>query len=172
MALTVERGELVAVLGPNGSGKSTLLRCIAGLLPIDAGSIEVDGDGARRGVDRSLRPPERRPIGVVFQDYLLFAHLSALENVAFGLRARGTAKGAAHDAARTWLGRVGLADHAEHRPGELSGGQAQRVALARALATDPPCCCSTNHWPPSMPAPAAPSAAICAATSSRSTGCG
>ena len=137
VALTVERGELVAVLGPNGSGKSTLLRCIAGLLPIDAGSIEVDGTVLDDASTDQFVPPERRPIGVVFQDYLLFAHLSALENVAFGLRARGTAKRAAHETARTWLGRVGLADHAEHRPGELSGGQAQRVALARALAIDP-----------------------------------
>ena len=92
VALTVERGELVAVLGPNGSGKSTLLRCIAGLLPIDAGSIEVDGTVLDDASTDQFVPPERRPIGVVFQDYLLFAHLSALENVAFGLRARGTAK--------------------------------------------------------------------------------
>ena len=135
--LTVGDGEVVAVLGPNGAGKTTLLRALAGLLPIDHGRIEVDGevlDDPERG---TFLPPERRPVGVVFQDYLLFAHLSALENVAFGLRARGTPKAEARAAAMDLLGRVGLADHARHRPRALSGGQAQRVALARALATGP-----------------------------------
>jgi molybdate transport system ATP-binding protein len=81
--------------------------------------------------------PEWRPVAVVFQDYLLFPNLSAIENVAFGLRARGVAKGEARARATAWLERVGLADHAGHRPRALSGGQAQRVALARALATEP-----------------------------------
>jgi molybdate transport system ATP-binding protein len=81
--------------------------------------------------------PELRPTAVVFQDYLLFPNLSALENVAFGMRARGIGKATARARAHEWLERVGLADHAQHRPGALSGGQAQRVALARALATDP-----------------------------------
>ena len=135
--LTIEDGETVAVLGPNGSGKTTLFRCLAGLLPIDGGRIELDGvaldDPAR---DVFVRP-ERRPVAVVFQDYLLFPNLTALENVAFGLRARGIAKHEARDRAEGWLERVGLADHAHHRPRALSGGQAQRVALARALATEP-----------------------------------
>ncbi len=82
-------------------------------------------------------PAEQRPIGVVFQDYLLFAHLTAIENVAFGLRARGVPKSEARREHARWLARVGLDDHASHRPRSLSGGQAQRVALARALATDP-----------------------------------
>jgi molybdate transport system ATP-binding protein len=135
--LTVEPGEVVAVLGPNGAGKSTLLRAVAGLTPIDAGRIVLDGqllDDPAAGV---FVPPERRPIGVVFQDYLLFPNLTALDNVAFGLLARRRPKASARQVAREWLGRVGLVDHAHHRPRALSGGQAQRVALARALATDP-----------------------------------
>jgi molybdate transport system ATP-binding protein len=136
-AVTVAAGERLAVLGPNGSGKSTLLRCLAGLLAVDDGFVIVDGvtldDPAR---DRFV-PAEQRPIGVVFQDYLLFPNLSAVENVAFGLRAAGTSRRQARQTALGWLHRVGLGDHAEHRPGELSGGQAQRVALARALVRDP-----------------------------------
>src|SRR4029077_6220873 len=82
-------------------------------------------------------PANQRPMGVVFQDYLLFPSLTAIENVAFGLRARGVPRGDARQRALTWLTRVGLDDHAQLRPGALSGGQAQRVALARALATEP-----------------------------------
>ena len=135
--LSVNAGEVLAILGPNGAGKSTVLRALAGLLPIQQGQITIDGlmlDDPDRHV---FIPAERRPIGVVFQDYLLFAHLSALENVAFGLRARGMAKTKARSIAEDWLHRVGLGDHADHRPRALSGGQAQRVALARALASDP-----------------------------------
>jgi molybdate transport system ATP-binding protein len=135
--LTVEPSELVAVLGPNGAGKSTVLRCVAGLVPADSGRITLDGTTLDDAATGTFVTPERRPIGVVFQDYLLFAHLSALENVAFGLRARGTPKAPARRTAAAWLERVGLSGHERHRPGELSGGQAQRVALARALATDP-----------------------------------
>jgi molybdate transport system ATP-binding protein len=135
--LSVEPGEVLAILGPNGAGKSTLLRALAGLLPIDAGRVTIDDEVLDDPAEGVFVSAERRPIGVVFQDYLLFAHLSALENVAFGLRARGSGKVAARAAAREWLARVGLSDHALHRPGALSGGQAQRVALARALATDP-----------------------------------
>ncbi len=135
--LSVAAGELVAVLGPNGSGKSTLLRCIAGLLPIDDGQVVVDGLPLDDPHDGTFVPPEQRPIGMVFQDYLLFPNMTALENVAFGLRATGVPRHEARRTALTWLERVGLADHAEHRPGQLSGGQAQRVALARALARRP-----------------------------------
>jgi molybdate transport system ATP-binding protein len=137
VALTVERGEMLAVLGPNGAGKSTVLRALAGLLTIDRGRIAVDGLVVDEPARSTFVAAERRPIGVVFQDYLLFAHLSALDNVAFGLRARGTGRADARRRAGDWLDRVGLADHAAHRPAALSGGQAQRVALARALATDP-----------------------------------
>lgn len=135
--LTVDVGETVAILGPNGAGKTTLFRCLAGLLPLDTGHLRLDGlslDVPAAGV---FVPPERRPIGVVFQDYLLFPNLNALENVAFGLRARHVQRREARHRANQWLERVGLADHAHHRPGSLSGGQAQRVALARALATEP-----------------------------------
>ena len=141
LALDVEiataSGETVAVLGPNGSGKTTLLRCLAGLLPIDAGRIELDGEVLDDPDRHVFVAPERRPVAVVFQDYLLFPNMTAVENVAFGLRARGVPKGEAGRAAAEWLDRIGLADHAHHRPGALSGGQAQRVALARALATQP-----------------------------------
>jgi molybdate transport system ATP-binding protein len=135
--LRVEPGELVALLGPNGAGKSTVFRCLAGLLPIDAGHIEVDGHCLDDPAASIFVPPERRPVAMVFQDYLLFANLTALENVAFGLRARGVDKTDARARATTWLERVGLNDYSNRRPRQLSGGQAQRVALARALATQP-----------------------------------
>src|SRR3954471_7192865 len=134
--LHAEAGETVALLGPNGAGKTTVLRALSGLVPIDAGRIELDGvvldDGSSRFV-----PPERRPVGVVFQDYVLFPHLSALDNVAFGLRAHGVGRAEGRRRASDWLATVGLADHALARPAALSGGQAQRVALARALAVAP-----------------------------------
>ncbi|RKT54325.1 ABC transporter ATP-binding protein [Saccharothrix australiensis] len=134
--LTVAPGEVVALLGPNGAGKTTALRALAGLLPLTAGHIDLDGVPWDEPPGAFV-PPERRPIGVVFQDYLLFNHLTALENVAFGPRARGTRRAAARAIARDWLDRVGLAEHAHAKPRALSGGQAQRVALARALATGP-----------------------------------
>jgi molybdate transport system ATP-binding protein len=135
VALSVEPGETVAIVGPNGAGKTTLLRALAGLHPIDGGCIDLGGtvlDDVTTFV-----PVERRPIGVVFQDYLLFPHLSAIDNVAFGLRSRGVATSVARERAHAWLARVGLEASAHAKPGELSGGQAQRVALARALAVDP-----------------------------------
>ena len=135
--LTTKSGETVAVLGPNGSGKSTLFRCLAGLLPIDDGRIALDGEPLDDPAADVFVRPERRPVAVVFQDYLLFPNLTALENVAFGLRAREVHKTDARARAMAWLERVDLADHAHHRPRVLSGGQAQRVALARALATEP-----------------------------------
>ncbi|SDH06330.1 molybdate transport system ATP-binding protein [Lentzea fradiae] len=127
--LGVERGEVVALLGPNGAGKTTALRALAGLTP--GGRVTCDGS-AWDGL-----PAERRPVGVVFQDYLLFAHMSVLDNVAFGPRARGTRKAEANARALDHLRQVGLEDFAKAKPRTLSGGQAQRVALARALATSP-----------------------------------
>jgi molybdate transport system ATP-binding protein len=135
--LTTKSGEVVALLGPNASGKSTTFRCLAGLLPIDDGRIELDGTALDDPASNVFVTPEQRPVAVVFQQYLLFPNLTALENVAFGLRARGVVKAQARQQAAVWLERVGLGDHAGHRPAALSGGQAQRVALARALATEP-----------------------------------
>lgn len=135
--IEVEPGEVLAVLGPNGSGKTTLLRAIAGLVPIDSGEIRLDDTTLDEPAAGVFVAPEHRPVGVVFQQYLLFEHLSAIDNVAFGLRARGTPKPEARRRAGEWLDRVGLATHQRARPSQLSGGQAQRVALARALAVDP-----------------------------------
>ncbi len=135
--LNAAPGEVVALLGPNGAGKTTILRCLAGLLAIERGSIEVLGRVIDDPSTGTFVPSEHRSCGVVFQQYLLFPHMSVLENVAFGLRARGVDKAAAYDQARTWLARVGSDGLEQSRPGELSGGQAQRVALARALASEP-----------------------------------
>lgn len=135
--LTVAAGETVAVLGPNGAGKTTILRTLAGLHHIDRGCIRLAGVTLDGGSDGPWVQPERRPVGVVFQDDLLFPHLSAVDNVAFGLRAAGRPRRAARAEAQEWLARVGLAEVAQLRPAELSGGQAQRVALARALVLQP-----------------------------------
>jgi molybdate transport system ATP-binding protein len=135
--LAVGTGELVVLLGPNGAGKTTLLRALAGLVALDRGRVVVDGAVLEDTATGTWVPTERRPIGFVFQDYLLFPHLSALENVAFGLRARGLGRAEARRRAAAWLDRVGLAGHAGARPRALSGGQAQRVALARAMVSEP-----------------------------------
>ncbi|MFF3485923.1 ABC transporter ATP-binding protein [Streptomyces sp. NPDC002701] len=131
VTLRVAPGEVVALLGPNGAGKTTALRALAGLTPLTGGRLRLDG----RALERT--PPESRPVGVVFQDYLLFPHLTALDNVAFGPRCQGATKAQARALAAGWLDRLGLAEHVGARPRRLSGGQAQRVALARALATRP-----------------------------------
>ena len=135
--LDVRPGELLALLGPNGAGKSTVLRCLAGLAPITAGRIAIDDIVVDEPATHSFVEPEHRSIGVVFQDYLLFEHMTVLDNVAFGLRARKSSKAGARRTAHEWLERVGIAEYADQRPRSLSGGQAQRVALARALATNP-----------------------------------
>ena len=135
--LDVGAGEVVALVGPNGAGKSTALRALAGLVALDDGLVELDGRRLADAAQRLHRPPHERGVGVVFQDYLLFPHLSVLDNVAFGLRARGRPASAARTSAAGWLQRMDLTELAAARPRTLSGGQAQRVALARALATDP-----------------------------------
>jgi molybdate transport system ATP-binding protein len=135
--LAIAAGEVVALLGPNGAGKTTALRALAGLRQLSAGHIRVAGRTLDDPVRRLWTPTEHRSIGVVFQDYLLFPHLSALDNVAFGPRSRGASRQEARTRAAGWLARVGLAEYARRRPRQLSGGQAQRVALARALAVEP-----------------------------------
>ena len=134
--LTAERGDVVAVIGPNGAGKSTLVRVLAGVVPLTAGHVECDGQRWEGEGGGRLTAQERR-VGMVFQDGLLFPHLTVLGNAAFGPRSRGASRRAAEEAGREWLERLGVADLATRRPHQLSGGQAQRVSIARALATAP-----------------------------------
>lgn len=129
---SVAPGEVLAVLGPNGAGKSTLLGSIAGHRPHISGSISLNGEPIAASV-----PPERRRIGLLGQRAMLFPHLTALENVAFGPRAQGVPAAEARRRALSHLDEVGLHKVARRRPSQLSGGQQQRVALARALAADP-----------------------------------
>lgn len=145
VALAAADSEVVALLGPNGSGKSTLLAALAGLLPVESGFVEVNGRTLTRAGggfspeagDRIAVPAHRRGIGLLGQDPLLFPHLSARDNVAFGLQARGSATPEARLAASTWLASVELEGKESHRPSALSGGEQQRVAIARALAASP-----------------------------------
>ena len=128
-------GRPLALVGPNGAGKSTLVAAIAGLLPVASGVIEIDGLVVSNAA--AVVPPELRRVGVVFQDFLLFPHLTVRDNIAFALRVRGTGRAEARAAAQPWLERFELDHLAARHPARLSGGQAQRVALARALASDP-----------------------------------
>ncbi len=137
LALSVAAGEVVGLLGPNGAGKTTVLRALAGLRRLDGGHVTLGDRVLDAPAARTWVAPEERSVGVVFPDLRLFPHLSARDNVAFGLRARGTPRRTADEVATDWLDRVGLAALADRRPRHLSGGQAQRVALARALAPGP-----------------------------------
>lgn len=141
LGLDAAPGEVVALLGPNGSGKSTTLRCLAGLDSPDRGRIAIADRTVYSSADGVDLPPDQRSVGYVFQDYLLFPHLTARENIAFGPRSRGASRRGAHDLADSWLARLDLAEYADRKPGQLSGGQAQRVALARALVTEPDLLC-------------------------------
>ena len=132
LSLSVQAGELVSLLGASGCGKTTTLRLIAGFLTPSAGSIRLGG----RDLTRLL--PHKRDIGLVFQNYALFPHLSVLGNVAFGLKQRGMAPRERRERALRMLDRVGLSALADRTPAALSGGQKQRVALARALVIEPP----------------------------------
>jgi molybdate transport system ATP-binding protein len=134
--LEVEAGRTVALLGPNGDGKTTAVRAIAGLEPLAEGSVRLDDAVLEEAGTVRLRP-EERPIGVVFQELLLFPNMTAVENAAFPLRARGVGRRAARERALQLLERLGVAHRARARPGQLSGGEAQRVALARALVHEP-----------------------------------
>ncbi|NIG62760.1 MAG: glutamine ABC transporter ATP-binding protein GlnQ [Serratia symbiotica] len=134
--LKINQGEVVVIIGPSGSGKSTLLRCINKLEAITSGELIVDGLKANdpKVDDRQIR----KEAGMVFQQFYLFPHLTALENVSFGpIRVRRLKKLSADKLARELLAKVGLAERAHHYPSELSGGQQQRVAIARALAVKP-----------------------------------
>ncbi len=144
--LAVRPGEVCCVVGPSGSGKSTFLRCINHLEKINAGRLYVDGQlvGYRQKGDRLYEMRERevaeqrRDIGMVFQRFNLFPHMTAAENVMEApMQVKGLRKAAAAERAQRLLDRVGLADRARHYPAQLSGGQQQRVAIARALAMEP-----------------------------------
>src|SRR5690348_7502076 len=132
VTLAVERGSFFALLGPSGCGKTTLLRLIGGYLPPDAGAVLLDG------IDVTGWPPERRDVGMVFQNYALFPHLSARANVSFGLEMRRVPREERQRRVESMLDRVGLTESERgRRPAQLSGGQQQRVALARALVIEP-----------------------------------
>lgn len=125
-------GETVALLGPNGAGKSTLVKAIAGLQPIERGCIRIDSTPVDEPASGRFIPPEHRRVGMVFQDYLLFPHMTVRQNIEFGprnLKITGTT--------HPWIERLDLIDLLDRKPAQLSGGQAQRVAIARALATNP-----------------------------------
>ncbi|WP_100486319.1 ABC transporter ATP-binding protein [Sporolactobacillus pectinivorans] len=129
--ITLEKGELVTLLGPSGCGKSTLLRAITGLLPIDDGSIVIDGQ------DVTHVSPKKREVGMVFQSYALFPNFSVFDNVAFGLKMKKYSKSVIRQKVIRSLDMVGLSEKSEAYPHELSGGQQQRVALARSLVVEP-----------------------------------
>lgn len=137
LSIEVPAGATAVLLGPNGAGKSTAVGVIAGHLPLDGGHVRLAGrtlDDPGQGV---FVPPDQRNMGIVFQDLLLFPNMDVADNVAFGLRGRGTPWRQAREQARQWLRRLGIEGLARRRPTELSGGEARRVALARALITDP-----------------------------------
>jgi putative spermidine/putrescine transport system ATP-binding protein len=129
--LTIHRGEFLSILGPSGCGKTTLLNCLAGFVSPTGGRISVDG------TDLTGVPPHKRGLGLVFQNYALFPHLTVAGNVGYGLRVRGVGRAERADRVDEALRLVGLAELARRRPRQLSGGQQQRVAVARALAVRP-----------------------------------
>ncbi len=137
VAAAVAPGEVLGVLGPNGAGKTTLLRALAGLTAVTEGSIRLGGTVLDDAASDAFVPAEKRPVGLVFQNYRLFPHLSVRDNVAFASRSGGAGRRRARQHAERYLRQLDLAELASRKPDQLSGGQAQRVALARALAADP-----------------------------------
>ncbi len=141
LSMHLAPGETLAVLGPNGSGKSTAMSLIAGLLRPDTGTASLDGrvlfDVGRPGQSHVWVPPHARGVALLAQEPLLFPHLSARDNVAFGPRSVGQSRREARIVAERWLGEVDAEQYADRKPAQLSGGQAQRIAVARALAADP-----------------------------------
>lgn len=131
VSMSIEHGEVVALLGASGSGKSTLLRVVAGVIAPNAGTVRL------AGTDITATPTHLRGVGMVFQDNQLFPHLNVGDNVAFGLKMAGVDRSKRERQAAEWLERVGLAAFAERRVADLSGGEAKRVALARTLAAEP-----------------------------------
>ncbi len=130
-------GDVVAVVGPNGSGKSTLLSVVSGLLRLAEGSMSLDGRCLDSSVDDVYMPPEDRNVGMMFQSLHLVGQMSAVDNVALALRARGSSRNDARVVAQQYLDSVGAGHLARRTASELSGGEAQRVALARSIATRP-----------------------------------
>jgi len=137
VSLTIQRGEMVAIMGPSGCGKTTLLNCLSGLDTIDSGLILVDGADVNRMSDNEKTEYRARRMGFIFQFYNLLPVLSAIENVELPLLVSGTPARAARQRAAAALETVHLVEWAPHKPGELSGGQRQRVTIARALSNDP-----------------------------------
>ncbi len=144
--LTVNKGDVVSLIGSSGSGKTTLLRCVNLLEEFDEGTVVIDGEQVGytlRNNKRVMRSGkeiarQRAMTGMVFQQFNLFPHMSAIKNVMFGLiKVRAMSSAEARQIAETWLERVGLLDRRDHYPGQLSGGQQQRVAIARAIAMNP-----------------------------------
>lgn len=135
--ISVADGEVLAITGPNGSGKSTVIHTIAGLIPLRSGKLQSDGTTWDEPATNTWIASENRTCAVVFQDIRLFAHMSVISNVAYGLRARGVRKDEALSRSETLLARVGLTSFGNRRPNDISGGERQRVALARALVLEP-----------------------------------
>ena len=138
--LEIADGEFFALLGPSGCGKTTTLRLIAGLEFPTTGRLRIFGD------EVGTLPPNRRPVNTVFQNYALFPHMTAEENVAFGLRMRKISKAEIEPRVRDAIALVHMEGMEQRRPDQLSGGQQQRVALARALVNSPKVCSSTSPW--------------------------
>ena len=135
--LTIPTGSHVAIMGPSGSGKSTLLHCMSGILPLDAGTVMFAGTNLAALREKQRSKIRREHMGFVFQDGALLPELTNEENVAMPLLLAGMSLPSALPHAREWLVRLGLADAARRRPGQISGGQAQRVAIARAMVASP-----------------------------------